>query len=515
MRAQLQVKTRLALLLFFMLALTLLAVAMGWYAMPSASEARSASAALVQRQEQATYVFMMVAVLAVLLALLTYLTVVRKATDPMLHMAALLANLAQGNLTNKISVRSTDEPGQMYANAKALQDAWSNAVGTVREGVSYINHDIKQLVSSNSDLTSRTEQQATALEQTASSIQQLSGTVRQNADHARQANQLAVTASQVAQRGGDAVGEVVATMHGISTSSHKIADIVGVIDSIAFQTNILALNAAVEAARAGEQGKGFAVVASEVRALAQRSAHAAKEIKDLIEDSVKKVTEGSGQVERAGATMEEIVTSVARVTDIMGEISAATTEQAEGIDQINQAIGQMDGMTRQNAQLVHRSTEVAADLDGRVNKVSTALLGFQVEQGVVVDVTSAHAATVKTERATAQVNAPKLSAGAARHAAGSAPALTGGSARSAVSKTTSGAGTASSAPRNPAIARKPASSLTAASATRDSDATLNPRGSVAGLESNAGASRVASPAPGRYVSSGTNESHREDDWEEF
>lgn len=515
MRAQLQVKTRLALLLFFMLALTLLAVAMGWYAMPSASEARSASAALVQRQEQATYVFMMVAVLAVLLALLTYLTVVRKATDPMLHMAALLANLAQGNLTNKISVRSTDEPGQMYANAKALQDAWSNAVGTVREGVSYINHDIKQLVSSNSDLTSRTEQQATALEQTASSIQQLSGTVRQNADHARQANQLAVTASQVAQRGGDAVGEVVATMHGISTSSHKIADIVGVIDSIAFQTNILALNAAVEAARAGEQGKGFAVVASEVRALAQRSAHAAKEIKDLIEDSVKKVTEGSGQVERAGATMEEIVTSVARVTDIMGEISAATTEQAEGIDQINQAIGQMDGMTRQNAQLVHRSTEVAADLDGRVNKVSTALLGFQVEQGVVVDVTSAHAATVKTERATAQVNAPKLSAGAARHAAGSAPALTGGSARSAVSKTTSGAGTASSTPRNPAIARKPASSLTAASATRDSDATLNPRGSVAGLESNAGASRVAPPAPGRYVSSGTNESHREDDWEEF
>lgn len=515
MRAQLQVKTRLALLLFFMLALTLLAVAMGWYALPSAAEARSASAALVQRQEQATYVFIMVAVLAVLLALLTYLTIVRKATDPMQRMAALLANLAQGNLTNKISVRSTDEPGQMFANAKALQEAWSNAVGTVREGVGYINHDIKQLVSSNSDLTSRIDQQATALEQTASSIQQLSGTVRQNADHARQANQLAVTASQVAQRGGDAVGEVVATMHGISTSSHKIADIVGVIDSIAFQTNILALNAAVEAARAGEQGKGFAVVASEVRALAQRSAHAAKEIKDLIEDSVKKVTEGSGQVERAGATMEEIVTSVARVTDIMGEISAATTEQAEGIDQINQAIGQMDGMTRQNAQLVHRSTEVAADLDGRVNQVSSALLGFKVEQGAVVDMTAGHASSVKADRTTAQANAPRLSAGASRQATTTTPALSAGNTRSATSKATTSAGAASTASRTLAIARKPVSSTTT-SAVRDADATRPQRKPVASPEAGA-ASRVAPPAPAhaRYVSAGANESHREDDWEEF
>lgn len=217
-------------------------------------------------------------------------------------------------------------------------------------------------------------------------MEQLAGTVRQNADNAHQANQLAATASTVAQRGGQAVGEVVNTMQGISASSSKIADIVGVIDSIAFQTNILALNAAVEAARAGEQGRGFAVVASEVRALAQRSAQAAREITTLIEDSVSKVSEGSGQVERAGATMQEIVDSVKRVTDIMGEISAATIEQSSGIDQVNLAVSQMDVTTLQNAQMVEESARLAADMNTQVQVLNETLTGYQLADSQVIDI---------------------------------------------------------------------------------------------------------------------------------
>jgi methyl-accepting chemotaxis protein len=227
-----------------------------------------------------------------------------------------------------------------------------------------------QIASGNQDLSSRTEQQASSLEQTAASMEELTSTVKQNADNARQANQLAMSASEVAVRGGSVVSQVVDTMSAINTSSRKIVDIIAVIDGIAFQTNILALNAAVEAARAGEQGRGFAVVASEVRSLAQRSAAAAKEIKALIDDSVGKVGAGTAQVAEAGQTMEEIVASVKRVTDIMGEISAASHEQTQGIEQINQAITQMDQVTQQNAALVEEAAAAAGSLQAQAGGLS-------------------------------------------------------------------------------------------------------------------------------------------------
>jgi methyl-accepting chemotaxis protein len=229
------------------------------------------------------------------------------------------------------------------------------------------------------DLSSRTEQQASSLEETAASMEELTSTVKQNADNARQANQLAVSASGVAVKGGHVVAQVVGTMSAINTSSKKIVDIIGVIDGIAFQTNILALNAAVEAARAGEQGRGFAVVAAEVRNLAQRSAAAAKEIKTLISDSVDKVEEGSKQVAEAGKTMDEIVGSVKRVTDIMAEITAASQEQTQGIEQINQAITQMDQVTQQNAALVEQAAAAAASLQEQASGLSQVVSVFKLD----------------------------------------------------------------------------------------------------------------------------------------
>lgn len=334
------------------------------------------------------YALIAVAVIIVLLLLCGIRVVFAGVVTPLGQAQNKFELLCKGDLTSHIETGSENEMGALLASLKKHQETMARSISGVRNSLAAIGDNAHHIVAGNSDLSGRTDQQAAALQEAAASMEQLASTVKQNADNARQANQLAVTASEVAQRGGQAVGEVVSTMHGISASSQKISDIVGVIDSIAFQTNILALNAAVEAARAGEQGKGFAVVASEVRALAQRSAQAAREIKDLIEDSVRKVAEGSDQVERAGATMEEIVTSVARVTDIMGEISAATVEQSSGIDQINAVVSQIDNVTRQNAQLVEQAAEVGAALRQDVALVTENMSRFRLPAHAVIDVSA-------------------------------------------------------------------------------------------------------------------------------
>ena len=291
-------------------------------------------------------------VIAALLAIGCWIFISRTVLRPLHEAGNHFEKIAGGDFTGRIDVRSTNEIGQLFAAVKRMQESLTRTVAIVRRGVDEINVGSREISAGNTDLSSRTEQQAASLEETAASMEELASTVKQNADNARQANQLAASASDVAERGGSAVAEVVNTMQGISASSRKISEIVSVIDGIAFQTNILALNAAVEAARAGEQGKGFAVVAGEVRSLAQRSAQAAKEIKGLIEDSVERVSEGSSQAEQAGATMEEIVAAVHRVTDIIGEISQASQEQSSGIEQVDSAVSQMDVMTVQNTALV-------------------------------------------------------------------------------------------------------------------------------------------------------------------
>ena len=292
--------------------------------------------------------------------------------------ARMLEAVSQGDLGQRIEADYQGQFGQLKDASNATSARLSEIVTQIREATDSINTAAREIAGGNADLSGRTESQASSLEETASSMEQFTSTVRQNADNARQANQLARGASDIAVKGGEVVGQVVQTMGAIAGSSKKIADIIGVIDGIAFQTNILALNAAVEAARAGEQGRGFAVVAGEVRSLAQRSAGAAKEIKTLIGDSVDKVNIGYKQVERAGQTMDEIVNAVKRVTDIMGEISAASTEQSQGIEQVNSAIGQMDEATQQNAALVEEAAAAAETLQDQAAALSQAVAVFRV-----------------------------------------------------------------------------------------------------------------------------------------
>ncbi|ARP94305.1 methyl-accepting chemotaxis protein [Bordetella genomosp. 13] len=328
-------------------------------------------------------------VLALILMIMARIVFGRLVVRPLVEAGQHFDKIAAGDLTSRVEVRNNNEIGQLFSALKRMQESLTRTVSAVRRGVDEINVGAQEISAGNTDLSSRTEEQAASLEETAASMEELASTVKQNADNARQANQLAASASQVAERGGAAVSEVVNTMDGISASSRKISEIVSVIDGIAFQTNILALNAAVEAARAGEQGKGFAVVAGEVRSLAQRSAQAAKEIKVLIEDSVSKVGTGSQQVERAGATMQEIVASVKRVTDIMGEISAASEEQSSGIDQVNRAVSQMDEVTQQNAALVEEAAAAAGSLQEQAQRLAEAVAVFRINAGEVIEVPAA------------------------------------------------------------------------------------------------------------------------------
>ena len=333
--------------------------------------------------------------------------------------------VSQGDLSHSLQISGNDEVAQLLKALAAMQESLAKVVSSVRSGSESVATASAQIASGNHDLSARTEQQASALEETAASMEELSSTVKQNADNARQANQLAQSASIVAVKGGEVVAQVVETMKGINDSSKKISDIISVIDGIAFQTNILALNAAVEAARAGEQGRGFAVVASEVRSLAGRSAEAAKEIKVLIGASVERVEQGTALVDQAGVTMTEVVGSIRRVTDLMGEISAASTEQSQGVAQVGEAVVQMDQVTQQNAALVEEMAAAASSLKSQaeelVGTVAVFKLGGQVvHQGMsrTVPVRAPQAAAKTYKKSGARPALPKAIAHATPAARG-------------------------------------------------------------------------------------------------
>lgn len=317
-------------------------------------------------------------IFALLMTLLIYWGLRRTVITPLNDAVQRLDAIAEADLTKPLPEAGNNEIGRLFGAMSAMQQNLTNIVSRVREGSNEIHYGTREIASGNADLSSRTEQQAASIQETAASMEEMTATVKQNADNARQASTLAADASTTAEHGGQVVEQVVQTMHGISTSSKKVADITSVIDSIAFQTNILALNASVEAARAGEQGRGFAVVAGEVRNLAIRSADAAKEIKTLIDASVSQIHQGSTLVEQAGTTMSDVVTAVRRVTDIMDEISAASQEQSDGIEQVSQAVGQMDRVTQQNAALVQEASAAAASLEEQANHLEQAVAVFKL-----------------------------------------------------------------------------------------------------------------------------------------
>ena len=367
--------------------------------------------------EAAQRMMLILSAVAALLTVFFAWFITRSITVPLNLAVQVAQKVAAGDLTSHIEVMSKDETGIVTQALKDMNDSLKKIVGEVRSGTEAIGSGTKQIASGNADLSQRTEEQASSLEETASSMEELTSTVKQNAENAKQANQLALGASNVAVKGGQVVSEVVTTMSSINESSKKIVDIIGVIDGIAFQTNILALNAAVEAARAGEQGRGFAVVASEVRNLAQRSAAAAKEIKALIGDSVDKVGAGTKLVDEAGKTMEEIVNSVKRVTDIMSEITAASQEQSAGIEQVNQAITQMDEVTQQNAALVEEAAAAAESLEEQAQNLQAAVAIFNI---------GGQTTTVRSQPSARKTERPALSTpqrGASRPLAHAAPRL--------------------------------------------------------------------------------------------
>ncbi len=339
-----------------------------------------ASVLAQSRQGAATGIWLTVGVgtLAVALSALLAFMLTRSIVVPIHGAVASARRIAEGDLTGRLPESGSDEIGALVGAVAEMRTSLADVVGNVRRNSESVATASAEIAEGNQDLSQRTEEQAAALEETAASMEQLSTTVRQNADNARRANQLALSASTIAIQGGEVVGRVVDTMKGIDESSRKIAEIIGVIDSIAFQTNILALNAAVEAARAGEQGRGFAVVASEVRSLAGRSADAAKEIKALINISVERVGQGTALVDRAGTTMTQVVSSIKRVTDIMGEISAASSEQSARVAQVGEAVGQMDQATQQNAALVEESAAAAESLRSQASQLVDAVAIFKL-----------------------------------------------------------------------------------------------------------------------------------------
>jgi len=357
-------------------------------------------------------------VIALFLAVALAMWIIRSITGPLNQAVAVSRAVADGDLSGQFEAHGRSETAQLLIALKQMLGSLSQVCSKVREGSESVATASAQIAQGNNDLSARTEQQASALQETAASMEQLNSTVRQNADNARQANQLAMSASTVAVKGGEVVGQVVETMKGINDSSRRIADIIGVIDGIAFQTNILALNAAVEAARAGDQGRGFAVVASEVRSLAGRSAEAAKEIKSLIGASVERVEHGTALVDQAGVTMTEVVSSIKRVTDLMAEISAASNEQSQGVSQVGEAVTQMDQVTQQNAALVEEMAAAASSLRGQaqdlVSTVGIFKLGADYEVArapAVVAPLAAAAAATAVAKVTSLASAKQLRTG--------------------------------------------------------------------------------------------------------
>ena len=332
-------------------------------------------------RDSAVRVTLLIGVLAILLGAAAAVYIARNLGRPIAQAVQIARQVADGQLNVDIAPQGANEMAQLLHALKDMQDALVTVVSRVREGADGVSTASAEIAQGNHDLSSRTESQASALQQTAASMHQLGAAVGQNADHSRQANALAKSATEVAIKGGEVVAKAVQTMTGINASSRKIADIIGVIDGIAFQTNILALNAAVEAARAGEQGRGFAVVATEVRSLAGRSADAAKEIKALISDSVGKVEAGVALVDEAGKTMTEVVTSIQRVADIMGEIKAASEEQATGVAEVGMAVSQMDQATQQNSALVEEMAAAAASLKGQAQDLVGVVSTFSLREG--------------------------------------------------------------------------------------------------------------------------------------
>ena len=368
--------------------------------------------------------------------------IARSITGPIHDAVGVAERVAEGDLSSHIDASGRDETGRLLAALKVMNDSLVGIVSTVRSSSDSIATGSAQIAVGNADLSQRTEEQASALEETASSMEELGTTVKQNADHARQANELALNASAVASRGGQVVGQVVGTMRDINDSSKQIVDIISVIDGIAFQTNILALNAAVEAARAGEQGRGFAVVASEVRSLAQRSAEAAKQIKTLIAASVARVEQGSALVDQAGVTMQDVVNSIRRVTDIMGEISTASAEQSRGVTQVGEAVRQMDQVTQQNAALVEESAAAAESLKQQALQLVHAVAVFKIDSSAgghrpaASPSTSTRAPGVERRGPNRAVNVTRPQFGAARTAhAAEAPAAATPSAPQPASRT--------------------------------------------------------------------------------